>query len=192
MHNTDFHDSQRLCSKFECSELLPGQTVARHEERTHGVVDSSSHAVLRDMSKCVLCSRCVRACSDVQGMDILGIVSRGSTSHVATFDELPLADTACISCGQCTAVCPVGALVEYPHMHDVQKLLQNKRDRIVVAHVAPAVRVAISEEFYMAPGTVSSGKIVTASKEVGFDYVFDTNFVADVTIVEEATEFVVD
>ncbi len=177
---------QRLCNRFEATELLPQM----HHERSHGVVDGSSHAVLRDMAKCVLCTRCVRACSDVQGMDILGIVSRGQDEHVATFADLPLSETACISCGQCTAVCPVGALVERPHMHAVERLLENKRDRIVVAHVAPAVRIAISEEFDMEPGTVSTGKLVTALRNLGFDYVFDTNFAADVTIVEEATEFV--
>ncbi len=170
---------QRLCNKFDCKELLPSETIIHHEERTHGVLDFSSNSVMRDMSKCVLCSRCVRACSDVQGMDILGIVSRGSQTHVTTFNELPLAETACISCGQCTSVCPVGALTEKPHMRSVERLLQNKRDKILVAHVAPAVRIAISEEFDMEPGTVSTGKLVQALRDIGFDHVFDTNFAAD-------------
>lgn len=152
--------------------------------------DASSHAVMMDMDKCVLCTRCVRACGDVQGMHVLGVVGRGESEHVGTLAAAPLASTECISCGQCTAVCPVGALMERPHGHAVQRVLQNKRDRIVVAHTAPAVRVAISEEFQMEPGTVSTGKLVTALRRVGFDYVFDTNFAADATIVEEATEFI--
>ncbi len=213
---------QRLCNHYECEELLPQM----HHERAHAELDASSHAVLRDMAKCVMCSRCVRACSDIQahvahqwmlvraltpcsqGMNILGVVERGQGEHVATFNELPLADTACISCGQCTAVCPVGALLERPHVHAVDRVLQNKRNRILVrprlsslggasahallqvAHTAPAVRVAISEEFGMEPGTVSTGQLVAALRQLGFDYVFDTNFAADITIVEEANEFV--
>lgn len=178
---------QRLAQRFNAQEILP--TVFHHDRST--VVDHSSSAVHRDMNKCVLCSRCIRACSEVQGMNILGMVGRGETERVTTVNDLPLNQTACISCGQCTAVCPVGALIEKPATHDVRDLLANgDGDLILVAQTAPAVRVAISEEFGLAPGTSSTGKLVSALRKLGFKYVFDANFSADVTIMEEATEFV--
>jgi NADH-quinone oxidoreductase subunit G len=106
---------------------------------------------------------------------------------VTVFDQ-SLADTNCISCGQCTLVCPVGALIETPHWHEVLHTLDTRR-RISAVQVAPATRIAISEEFGMTPGTVSTGKMINALRKLGFDYVFDTNFAADLTIMEEGTEF---
>jgi iron only hydrogenase large subunit-like protein len=105
---------------------------------------------------------------------------------VTVFDR-DLADTACISCGQCTWVCPVGALIEAPHWHDVLHTLDDRR-RTTVVQVAPATRIAIGEEFSMPAGTISTGRMINALRELGFDYVFDTNFAADLTVMEEATE----
>lgn len=178
---------QNLAYRYEAEDALP----ASFHTRRAGVTDRSSHALDRDMDKCVLCSRCVRVCAEIQGMNILGMFGRGAEEHVGTAEDVPLAQTQCISCGQCTAVCPVGALVEKPHVHAVQRLLANDKGRkVLVAQTAPAVRVAISEEFGMAPGSVTTGKLVAALRSLGFDYVFDTNFAADLTIMEEATEFV--
>eukprot|EP00162_Nutomonas_longa_P012144 comp20933_c0_seq2/m.43686 comp20933_c0_seq2/g.43686 ORF comp20933_c0_seq2/g.43686 comp20933_c0_seq2/m.43686 type:complete len:584 (-) comp20933_c0_seq2:65-1816(-) len=178
---------QRLSYRFGVHELLPG---VLHNPRSK-VLDTSSNSLVRDMDKCVLCSRCIRACSEIQGMNILGMAGRGDRERVTTVDDLPISATACISCGQCTAVCPVGALIEKPAVHEVHDLLANADgDLVLVAQTAPAVRVAISEEFGLPPGTASTGKMVAALKQLGFHYVFDTNFSADVTIMEEATEFV--
>lgn len=175
---------QDLVYRYEAPDVLPAmKTTAKTE------LDLSSHALIRDMTKCILCTRCVRACSEIQGMNILRVVNRGQHETVSTYNNLPISETACISCGQCTAVCPVGAIIERPHLKAVRDLLTHRGDQILVAQTAPAVRVAISEEFAMPPGTISTGKLVSALRRLGFDYVFDTNFAADLTILEEADEF---
>lgn len=175
---------QDLVFRYEVTDVLPENKGVRSV-----LYDKSSHAIDRDMSKCILCSRCIRACAEVQGMNIFRMADRGEHERVSTYNDLPLSQTACISCGQCTAVCPVGALVEKPHFNQVAELLTHPGPNIMIAQCAPAVRVAISEEFGMAPGTVSTGKLVASLKRLGFDYVFDTNFAADLTILEEADEF---
>ncbi|MCK4588181.1 MAG: [FeFe] hydrogenase, group A, partial [Gammaproteobacteria bacterium] len=133
---------------------------------------------------------CVEACGEAgQQQYVIGFAERGSDRLPVTVFDQSLADTQCISCGQCTLVCPVGALIETPHWHDVLHTLDTRRRQSAV-QVAPATRVAISEEFGMKAGTVSTGRLINALRQLGFDYVFDTNFGADLTIMEEGTELV--
>ena len=159
----------------------------KHPE--HSLTDHTSPSIWRDLSKCIECGLCVEACGDPgQQQHVIGFAERGSERLPVTVFDQSLANTQCISCGQCTLVCPVGALIETPHWHDVLHTLDAHR-RISAVQVAPATRVAISEEFGMKPGTVSTGRMINALRQLGFDYVFDTNFAADLTIMEEGTEF---
>ena len=150
--------------------------------------DHTSPSIWRDMSKCIECGLCVEVCGEaVQNQNVIGFANRGFDRRLVTAFDEPLGDTKCISCGQCTLVCPVGALIETPHWHDVLHTLDARR-RVSIVQVAPATRVAISEEFGLKPGTVSTGRLINALRELGFDYVFDTNFAADLTIMEEGSE----
>lgn len=151
-------------------------------------VDSSSPSIVRDANKCILCGACVRACSEYQH-SVLGFANRGSKTLVQPMNGKPLATSECVNCGQCAAVCPTGALTINSQVEAVWKEITNPNKKVVV-QFAPSVRVAIGEMFGLEPGVNSTDKINAALKAIGFDLVFDTNFSADLTIMEEAQEFV--
>lgn len=169
-------------------EHIPRGISATCEQPPHPLFDHTSPSIWRDVDKCVECGLCAQACgAPGQQQFVIGFAGRGGERLPVTVFDKPLAETACISCGQCTLVCPTGALVETPHWHEVLQTLDARR-RLTVVQVAPATRIAISEEFGMAPGTISTGRMVNALRQLGFDYVFDTNFAADLTTLEEGTE----
>ena len=149
----------------------------------------SSPSIIRDMDKCIMCRRCETMCNNIQTVGALSGVNRGFEAVVATAFEQDLEDSVCTYCGQCVAVCPVGALHEQDHTWQLVKDLANPKKKVIV-QVAPAVRVALGEEFGFEAGTDVEGKMVTALRKLGFDQVFDTNFAADLTIMEEATELI--
>lgn len=151
-------------------------------------LDLSSPAIIRDPSKCVLCGRCVQICRDVQGVGAIGLSNRGPATVVGPAFNRNLDHVACVACGQCVAVCPVGALREQDAASKVWRALADPSIHTVV-QVAPAVRVALGEEFGVASGTAVTRKMVAALRHLGFDQVVDTQFAADVTVVEEGTEF---
>ncbi|PRR69366.1 NADP-reducing hydrogenase subunit HndC [Clostridium thermopalmarium DSM 5974] len=150
--------------------------------------DDSSYAITRDPSKCILCRRCETMCSKVQTVNMLSAINRGFKTIISSPFNLPIAETNCIFCGQCVSICPTGALTEVDYTSKVWDAI-NSDDKIVIAQIAPAVRATIGEEFGFEAGTIVTGKLVSALRILGFDKVFDTNFAADLTIVEEATEF---
>ncbi|WP_320046217.1 NADH-dependent [FeFe] hydrogenase, group A6 [uncultured Ilyobacter sp.] len=148
-----------------------------------------SPSIIRDIDKCIMCRRCETMCNVIQTCGVLSGVNRGFEAVVAPAFEQDLEDTACTYCGQCVAVCPVGALHEADHTWQLVKDLANPAKKVVV-QVAPAVRVALGEEFGYEPGTNVEGKMIAALRKLGFDMVFDTNWSADLTIMEEASELI--
>lgn len=148
-----------------------------------------SPSIIRDIDKCIMCRRCETMCNVIQTCGVLSGVNRGFEAVVAPAFEQDLEDTACTYCGQCVAVCPVGALHEADHTWKLVKDLANPAKKVVV-QVAPAVRVALGEEFGFEPGTNVEGKMIAALRKLGFDMVFDTNWSADLTIMEEASELI--
>lgn len=152
-------------------------------------VDCSSHAVVRDMNKCVLCRRCVRTCIDIQEVGCLEAINRGDQTKIATFLDKPLAEVVCINCGQCINRCPTGALRANDPTDEVWAAIDNPKKHVVI-QTAPAPRAAIGECFGLEPGHALTFEMNTALRMCGFDKVFDTNFTADLTIIEEGTELI--
>ena len=156
--------------------------------KTEASIDGSTPYLIRDNSKCVLCRRCTAVCKEYQSVAVIGANGRGFDTHIACAFEKPLADTACVGCGQCIVACPTGALTEMEQIDDVLNVINDPTKRVIVA-AAPSVRVGLGEEFGMPIGTNVEGKMVAAMRRLGFDDVFDVNFGADLTIMEEGTEF---
>lgn len=156
-----------------------GELSSRKREVTSSIV--------RNMDKCIFCRRCESVCNDVQTVGALGAIRRGFNTTIAPAFDKMMTDSECTYCGQCVAVCPVGALTERDHTNRLLEDLANP-DKVVIVQTAPAVRAALGEEFGLPPGTLVTGKMVYALRELGFDYVFDTDFAADLTIMEEGAE----
>ena len=174
---------QALATKFNVLDVeFPGE-MTKHK------IDNLSPSIVRDFNKCILCRRCVAACKNVQKIGAIDCINRGFESCISTVGDHSLNDVNCTNCGQCIQACPTGALHEKETIDDVWVKLKDP-DTYVVVQTAPAVRVALGEEFGMPIGTNVTGKMVTALKRLGFDKVFDTNTGADFTIMEEANEFV--
>lgn len=188
------HDKDCLsCKRNQSCELQElGKTLGVERTRFEGEHNDRgldrSVSITRNMSKCVLCRRCVTVCNEVQGTGILNAQNRGFKTVIGPAMDLPIGTVNCVFCGQCTVVCPVGALKETNHINRVWDAISDKSKRCVV-QVAPAIRVAIGEEFGLEPGSQVTGKLAMALKTLGFDDIFDTDFTADLTIMEEGTEF---
>lgn len=178
-------DLQRYANEYGISEIK----YAQKKEKDYLEIDNSGFSIVRDPNKCILCGACVRACEQYQGLSVLGFENRGSKTLVAPMAGKKLAEVDCVSCGQCQKVCPTGALTIKSDITNVLDLIYDKNVK-VVAQFAPAVRVAIGEMFGFEPGENITGKLVAALRRLGFDLVFDTNFSADLTIMEEAHEFI--
>ena len=175
---------QRLCKEFGVDDegLYDGYLG-------DSTIDESAAHMVRDNTKCVLCRRCAAACDKLQGIGVIGANERGFDTNISCAFEMDLADTSCVSCGQCIVACPTGALYEKDKTEEVFEALNNP-DKYVVVQTAPAVRAGLGEEFGYPIGTDVEGKMVASLRRLGFDKVFDTDFAADLTIMEEATEFI--
>jgi len=188
-HNKDCLSCARnqSCELQAMGELLDLTTQRFEGERSKTVVESSNPSIERDMSKCILCRRCVTMCNEIQSVGILNPQNRGFATVIGPAEGFELMDVNCTYCGQCTTVCPVGALKEKDSITDVWAAIQDPNKRVVV-QTAPAVRAALGEEFGYEAGTLVTGKMASALRLLGFDDVFDTNFTADLTIIEEGHE----
>ncbi len=185
--------SCRKSGDCELQRIAADLDVRNHRfdwgERKTYTLDDSNPCLVRDQEKCILCGRCIRMCRDIQGMNVYSFARRGFHAMVAAAFEQDLSNVACSFCGQCSAVCPTAAIMEKDDTERVWDAIHDP-DKIVVCQVAPSVRVALGEEVGLAPGSIVTGKMVAGLKAMGFDKVFDTNFSADLTIMEEGHEFI--
>jgi len=176
---------QALAHEYGVDEYTFG-----HCDKPKYEVDKSSYSVVRDLSKCVLCKRCVRTCIDLQEVGVLEAIDRGDKTHISTFMEKPLADVICINCGQCINRCPTAALHANDPSDEIWEAIDDPKKHVVI-QTAPSPRAAIAECFGIEPGTSMTLELNSALKRIGFDGVFDTNFTADLTILEEGTELII-
>jgi NADH-quinone oxidoreductase subunit G len=194
-HNIDCQLNCLTCSRASNCELKEiaediGVSKMRLDPIKRGdSVDNSSYSIIREPEKCISCNRCIRKCEEVQGIGIFTTANRGPETVVTTFKNRGMGNVECTNCGQCILSCPTGALHEL-YQKDIVLDLLNDESKHVVVQTAPAVRIAISEPFSNRAGDISTGQLVTALKRLGFDAVFDTNFTADLTIMEEGTELI--
>ena len=172
---------QELAATLNIKEFTP-----RGKRRIHPK-DVSNFSLIRDPEKCILCRRCETMCNSVQTVGVYSAINRGFETVIGTAFEEPISETECTYCGQCVSVCPTAALDKVDNTQQVWKVLNDPK-KIVIVQTAPAVRVALGEHFDMKPGSRVTGKMVSALKRLGFDYVMDTNFAADLTVMEEAAE----
>ncbi len=175
------------CELQALAESLGIREIRFAGAKAHHAVDNSTPSIVRDPDKCILCRRCVAVCEQVQGVSAINVSGRGFNSVVSPAGQLPLGDAACTLCGQCILVCPTGALSEVDSTRKVWEALGDAKKHVVV-QTAPAIRVALGEEFGLAPGSIVTGQLVAGLRALGFDRVFDTNFTADLTILEEGNE----
>ena len=179
-------DKNGKCELLHVAILTGAREGLYEGEKTPVTVDAVTPSIKRDTSKCVLCGRCIERCKNAHGLSVLGFEKRGFKTIVAPAQNRSFADSPCILCGQCVSVCPTGALMEVSEIDKVDEAF--KQGKYVVVQTAPAVRAALGEEFDMPVGTLVTGKMVAALRRLGFKKVFDTNFGADLTIMEEASE----
>ena len=181
-------EKNNKCKLQEFASRFGLREVRFENLRSGDVRDHSSRSIVRDKNKCILCGDCVRMCSEIQNVGAIDFSYRGSKMEVIPAFDMPIAGTNCVNCGQCSAVCPTGAIVVKDDTRQVWKDL-NDEHVVMIAQIAPAVRVALGDEFGLPPGSNVMGKIVTALKRMGFDEVYDTATGADLTVVEAAKEF---
>ena len=177
------------CELLHVAEMVGARDGMFEGEQTPATKDEIAPGIIRDTGKCILCGRCIERCKEAQGISILGFENRGFQTIVAPVQNRSFAESPCLQCGQCVNVCPTGALMEHSEIARVDEAF--KQGKFVVVQTAPAVRAAIAEEFGDPIGTPGTGKMVAALHRLGFHRVFDTNFAADLTIMEEAHELLV-
>lgn len=177
------------CRLQDLARRLGVERVRFKETHRREPVDRSSLSLIRDPNKCILCGDCVRACDELQGIGVLDFAHRGAAVRVLPAFGRNLSEVECVNCGLCASVCPTGALTPRSEIEEVWGALENPKKK-VVAQIAPAVRVALGEAFGLAPGSIETGRIAAALKLLGFDQVYDTSFGADLTVMEEAHEFI--